>query len=117
MAARAFPEIIAWVPSLKHPNLVRSFALRLGLQLNILTKEMIYQEREKQPQKAQENSHHQVRNVEGVYRVDFPKDLENLPFLLVDDIVDSKWTLTCLGVMLKRKGAGKVYPFALATAR
>jgi ATP-dependent DNA helicase RecQ len=34
--------------------------------------------------------------------------------LLVDDIADSKWTLTVLGDLLQRHGSGKVYTFALA---
>ena len=36
--------------------------------------------------------------------------------LLVDDVVDSGWTLTLLAVMLQQHGSGPVYPFALAKA-
>ena len=38
------------------------------------------------------------------------------PVLLVDDMVDSGWTLTLAAVLLRRHGAGAVYPFALAKA-
>jgi ATP-dependent DNA helicase RecQ len=38
------------------------------------------------------------------------------PVLLVDDVVDSGWTLTLLAVMLQQHGSGLVYPFALAKA-
>jgi len=34
--------------------------------------------------------------------------------LLVDDIADSKWTLTMIGDLLQRNGALVVHPFALA---
>jgi ATP-dependent DNA helicase RecQ len=34
--------------------------------------------------------------------------------LLVDDIVDSRWTLTEIGAVLRGAGSGPVYPFALA---
>ena len=34
--------------------------------------------------------------------------------LLVDDVVDSRWTLTVCGDILMHNGANKVYPFALA---
>jgi ATP-dependent DNA helicase RecQ len=34
--------------------------------------------------------------------------------ILVDDIVDSKWTITVCGFLLIEKGCGEVYPFALA---
>ena len=34
--------------------------------------------------------------------------------LLVDDMVDSKWTFTVCGYKLIERGSGKVYPFALS---
>ena len=38
------------------------------------------------------------------------------PVLLVDDLVDSRWTLTVAGSLLRDHGAGPVFPFALALA-
>ena len=38
------------------------------------------------------------------------------PVLLVDDLVDSRWTLTVAGSLLRDAGAGPVFPFALAVA-
>jgi len=35
--------------------------------------------------------------------------------LLVDDLVDSRWTMTVAGRELRRAGASAVLPFALAT--
>ena len=43
-------------------------------------------------------------------------DLPEGPVLLVDDIVDSAWTLTEIGRVLRRAGAPLVYPVALATS-
>ena len=37
------------------------------------------------------------------------------PVLLIDDMCDSGWTLTVCGALLRRAGAGEVYPFALAS--
>ena len=42
--------------------------------------------------------------------------LPQVPVLLVDDVVDSGWTLTLAAVCLQRHGSGQVYPFALAKA-
>ena len=58
------------------------------------------------------NSHQQAANILGHFTVSsaFP----NEPLLLVDDIADSKWTLTVLGDLLQGYGAGRVYPFVLA---
>lgn len=36
--------------------------------------------------------------------------------LLVDDMVDSRWTFTACGYKLRKSGSGKVYPFALANS-
>ena len=38
------------------------------------------------------------------------------PVLLVDDVTDSRWTLTVLAVMLRQSGSGPVSPYALAKA-
>ena len=37
------------------------------------------------------------------------------PILLVDDVVDSRWTLTVAAQALRQAGADVVLPFALAT--
>ncbi len=38
------------------------------------------------------------------------------PVLLVDDLIDSRWTMTIAGGLLRRAGASAVLPFALAAA-
>jgi ATP-dependent DNA helicase RecQ len=38
------------------------------------------------------------------------------PVLLVDDLVDSRWTITVAGAALRQAGAPGVLPFALAVA-
>jgi ATP-dependent DNA helicase RecQ len=38
------------------------------------------------------------------------------PVLLLDDVVDSGWTLTMAAVLLRQYGSGPVFPFALAKA-
>ena len=39
------------------------------------------------------------------------------PILLVDDIADSRWTMTVLGDLLLSDGSGPVYPFVVATTK
>lgn len=41
-------------------------------------------------------------------------DIPSGPVLLVDDLVDSRWTITVAARTLRRAGAGSVLPFALA---
>ena len=61
-----------------------------------------------------ENSFQQLRNAYGAFEVVPP--VPSTPVLLVDDTVDSRWTLTTVGVALREAGAGPVYPFVLALA-
>ncbi len=43
-------------------------------------------------------------------------ELDGAPVLVVDDLVDSRWTFTVTGRLLREAGAGAVLPFALASA-
>ena len=58
------------------------------------------------------NSAQQSRNVAGAF--DVPDGLREGPVLLVDDTVDSRWTLTEVGAVLRRAGCPAVHPLALA---
>lgn len=106
------PEWVTCVPSRTHPNLVPDFAARLAARLGLPFHAAITKVRDNRPQKAQENRFHQCRNLDGAFAVqpNLPAD----PVLLVDDVVDSKWTLTIAAALLRQAGSGPVWPLALA---
>ena len=111
------PEV-AWVtcvPSHRHVDLVPSFARRLADTLGLPFAEVIRKARENQPQGAAFNSAQQLRNVWCAFEVS--GDLPDGPVLLVDDTVDSRWTLTVIAAALRAADSGPVVPFALAEAR
>jgi ATP-dependent DNA helicase RecQ len=65
------------------------------------------------------NSAHRLRSVWEAYQAppDFVRALEQhrgAAVLLVDDFVDTGWTMTVVARMLLNLGARRVYPFALA---
>ena len=62
-----------------------------------------------------ENSDKQARNILGSLSVDMATMLRG-PVLLVDDIVDSRWTFTVGAWELRRRGCAAVWPLALADA-
>ncbi len=107
------PAWIACVPSRRHQALVPDFAQRLAHKLCIPFVDCIRKTRETEPQKTRQNSAQQVKNLEGVFAVDADL-MKTGPILLVDDMVDSKWTFTVLGFKFRRAGSGLVFPFALA---
>ncbi|MBU1620124.1 MAG: RecQ family ATP-dependent DNA helicase [Gammaproteobacteria bacterium] len=107
------PAWICAVPSLRHPNLVSDFASRLARQLQLPFFNLVEKVKNNQPQKGQQNSFHQCRNLDGAFAVYQP--IPNGPVLLIDDIVDSGWTLTVIAALLRQHGCGPVYPAALAS--
>jgi ATP-dependent DNA helicase RecQ len=62
-----------------------------------------------------ENSVQQLGNVYGGFDVTEP--LPDAPVLVVDDLVDSGWTLTVVADVLRGAGAPAVHPLVLARAR
>ena len=102
---------ITCVPSLRS-NLVPDFAERLARKCGKKYVELL-QKTPAAQQKTMENSAHQCANAFRSFSVikgaNVPKKV-----LLIDDIVDSKWTLTVCGYRLMECGCQEVYPFALA---
>lgn len=109
-----FPQWLTFVPSRRHPELVGTFARQLAEMLGIPCEDVIQKTRETGPQKSMQNTAQQYRNILGAFQVS--RQVPAGPVLLVDDIVDSRWTLTVIGGLLRQAGSGPVYPFALADA-
>ncbi len=99
------------VPSLRS-DIVKDFSKRLADSLGIQFVDLLEKKTARQ-QKEMENSSHQCANA---FRSFSAKENEVYPekIILVDDIVDSKWTMTVCGYRLMEKGCTEVYPFALA---
>jgi len=107
------PSWIACVPSRVRPALVPDLAARLAVRLRIPFRPVVTKVRENQPQKLQQNRYHQCRNLDGVFSIG--EGVPAGPVLLVDDVVDSGWTMTVVAALLRQAGSGPVWPVALAT--
>jgi len=107
------PEWVTCVPSINHPKLVPDFAERLAFKLNLPFVYSIKKIRNNAPQKNQENKFHQCQNLDGVFSL--IDKINETPVFLVDDIIDSGWTLTILAALLLQKGSGPVYPVVLSS--
>jgi len=106
------PTWVTCVPSLRKKTLVKNFAQAVAKELNIPFVECIQKIKETKPQKMMKNSYQQVQNLDGAFELD-PDEMPEGPVLLIDDMVDSKWTFTILAAMLQSAGSGPVYPCAL----
>ena len=109
-----FPAWVTCVPSLHRPELVPTFARSVAGALGIEFRPVVVKVRDNRPQKEMENSAQQVANVLGVFEV--RGWVADGPVLLIDDIIDSRWTITVVGTLLREAGSGPVYPFVLAEA-
>jgi len=109
-----FPVWVTAIPSLRRPLLVADFAQRLARKLGIPFHSVLVKTRETPEQKSMQNGIQQASNVlrafsvqGGVVRAD--------PVLLVDDMIDSRWTMTICGNLLRQAGCGPVIPLAIAS--
>ncbi|MEX1208464.1 MAG: RecQ family ATP-dependent DNA helicase [Acidimicrobiia bacterium] len=105
------PTWVASVPPVEGDDLVGDFSRRLAERLGLAYEPIVRKVRRNRPQKEMQNSTQQLRNVSGVFEVG---PCPGGPVLLVDDMVDSRWTMTMIGGLLRRAGSGPVYPLALA---
>ena len=110
------PVAVAHIPSVTRPELVRSTASRiaeLGRMIDLGALELD----RRLPHPGTGNSAFRVASIWG--RVTVPDAMAQQlpalagPVLLVDDRVDSGWTMTVVARELLRAGARGVLPFAL----
>lgn len=114
MAYEQRPTWLTYVPSPRHPNLVKDFAHRLAKALGVECKDTVVISQIREPQKTMENDFHRCKNLDGAFKIDVSQGYTN-PLWLIDDAVDSRWTLTIVGALLRREGATKVYPMTLTS--
>ena len=107
---------IQWVtsiPSIRRPALVSGFAVRLAERLHLKYIEALEKVQDTICQKKLHTSFLQHKNAEESFEV---KQVLGENVLLIDDMVDSRWTFTVCGYKLRKHGCGKVFPFALANS-
>ena len=107
------PTWVTCIPSLTHPNLVPDFAQRLAGRIGLPFSGCLRKVRPNEQQKTMHNSFKQAKNLDGAFEVDKAAMLVG-PVLLVDDMVDSRWTFTVAGALFRLAGCPAVVPLALA---
>ena len=105
---------VTCVPSENHPTLVPDFAQQVAERLGLPFQPVVTKVKINQPQKTQQNKFYQCQNLDGAFKVG--ELTHKGPVLLIDDVVDSGWTLTVIAALLRQAGSGPVLPLALATA-
>lgn len=106
-------DCIVPIPSLRHPDLVPGFADALASSFSIPCIKAISKTNEGEAQKTLLNSIQQEANVRNSTTIVEPRSIAGKRILLVDDMVDSRWTFTVIAAKLLKIGAASVHPFAL----
>ena len=107
------PTWVTCIPSLRDPVFVQDVAERLAQQLGLPFRPVICRSIDRPPQATMQNSMQQAHNLDGSFEL--TEALPAGPVLLVDDTVDSRWTMTVAAWLLRSHGSGEVYPMALAS--
>ncbi|MBF0379547.1 MAG: RecQ family ATP-dependent DNA helicase [Magnetococcales bacterium] len=107
------PKWVTCIPSTNHPEHVPNFAERLANAINLPFIPCVEKIAKNKQQKFMENSSKQALNLDGVFRINLEQK-EYSPCLLIDDIVNSRWTFTVVSALLRQTGAEAVYPLALS---
>lgn len=109
-----FPKWVTSIPSNRHPDLVPQLTRKIAELLGLPFFPVLERIGNAMQQKTMQNEFMQARNVLDTLVI--KKAISNGPVLLVDDIIDSGWTLAMAGYLLRKNGSGPVYPFTLARA-
>ena len=107
------PAWVTCIPSLRHPDLIPDFAQRLAGALNLPFHRLLQKTDNRPEQKTMANSAQQARNVDGSLALN-SQAVPDGPVLLIDDMVDSRWTFTVAAWLLRKGGSGEVWPLALS---
>jgi len=110
------PTWVTCVPSRRSGAMVPDFARRLAAALGLPFRPAVSKIKDTPQQRDMANGWQQAHNLDGAFAVEESQVLPG-SFLLVDDIVDSRWSLTIAAALLRRAGAGEVFPLALCQAK
>ena len=106
-------EWVTAIPNSGETDRVSDFARRVAERLGVAFVPAVVRIASNPPQAQMFNSAQQLSNVRGVFEV---HGAQSGPVLLIDDMVDSRWTLTAVGHLLRTADVAAVYPAVLLDA-
>ncbi|BBX00292.1 recombinase RecQ [Mycolicibacterium moriokaense] len=107
------PTAVMALDSDRHPRLISSLARELARLGRLTDLDTLQYAPTRRPVTAA-NSAYRVAALDGAWTAP-DRDIAGGPVLLVDDLVDSGWTVTMAARVVRAAGAPEVLPFALAS--
>ncbi|MBA2380668.1 MAG: RecQ family ATP-dependent DNA helicase [Chloroflexi bacterium] len=110
------PGWVTAIPSRGGLSRVTALAREIAVGLGLPFVDALATAYDARPQSAMQNSVLQLDNARAALALRPGVAIPDGPALLVDDLVDSRWTMTVAGALLRAAGSGPVLPYALAVA-
>lgn len=107
-------DYICYVPPTESGDLVKNFAEKLSMILQIPISHKLKKISITKPQKVFQNTYLKKDNVKGAFRYDNPSEMRNKSVLIFDDIFDSGATINEIGNLLTNYGAKTIFPIVIA---
>ena len=107
------PVWVTNIASARYPDLVPDFAERLAKELDLPYVSTLVCSPPSGERSAMANSVQRARTLDGSMSID-SESIQAGPVLLVDDLIDTRWTMSIATWLLRSNGSGPVYPLALA---
>jgi ATP-dependent DNA helicase RecQ len=108
-----YPLWVTNVPSIRNPALVADFTERLSEKLELPYRRALNCTGGSSNRVPMANSVQRARNLDGSLTI-VSRSVHEGPVLLLDDLVDTGWTMTIGSWLLRSNGSGPVFPLALA---
>jgi ATP-dependent DNA helicase RecQ len=115
------PAGVVTLSSRTRPQLVESLGLRIAEIGRIPHIGALSHRADAQPSRSADRQHNSAQRLAAVWReLTLPEDVAAAagriggPVLLVDDLVETGWTMTVAAMLLRQAGAPAVLPLALA---
>lgn len=105
-------DLIVAVPSLRTKDLVPRYARAVANLLNVTYEDAIIKTKNTPKQNTKMNSAMQYDNIRDTFKIN-ETVIQGKTILLMDDMIESTWTLTVIASDLLKAGAHAVYPFSI----
>jgi ATP-dependent DNA helicase RecQ len=107
-------DMLLYVPPTTSGNLVRNFAERMAMHLQISISHKLVKIRPTQKQKVFKSVFAKKENIKDAFDYLMPDEIKDKNILLIDDIFDSGATIKEIGILLTNMGAAKIAPLVIA---
>jgi len=107
-------DMILYVPPTESGELVKNFAEKISITLNIPISHKLVKTEATLPQKVFQSGISKKDNVHGKFAYQNPAEIEGKSVLLIDDIFDSGYTIKEIVLYLTNIGATTIAPLVIA---